>query len=237
VDDLPINETLFDNNILTKEVYRELEFTKLQDLHKGHSDDPMGFTNYAWPTYLAPINCHWLQQGGCDWLYLESQPLLDNLETVTFYTAIDEKLYLSFQFVIVRSARNAGNPYQIDKRVPRDNFLSLIQRIMNSVNLELNAEAKCHRSQTQSHPGANKKPVISCTPDQLKDAKHVLYMWSARGFEQPGKGKDDDHRADPKDVAAFIEERIKPRPLPNSYPPGEVLSLESQASAAEAQTS
>ncbi|SFD01853.1 hypothetical protein SAMN05660479_02927 [Microbulbifer thermotolerans] len=228
VEDLPINESLFDNRVLAKEAYRTFEFVKLNDLHRGHSDDPLDFTPYRWPTYLGPINSQWLAKNKRDWLYFEDQPLISDSETVTWHTAIDDNYYLSCSFVISRSARNAGNPYRIEQRVPRDNFLALMHKIMDSLTLDLNPKAAARRAQVQAQPGASDKPILTCTPEQVEEAKHVLYMWSGRGYEEPGKSRDDDHRANPEDVAAFIEERIKPRPLPNSYPPGELLKLAQQ---------
>ncbi|MCX2778210.1 hypothetical protein [Microbulbifer thermotolerans] len=228
VEDLPVNESLFDNRILAKEAYREFELVKLQDLHRGQSDDPLDLTAYHWPSYIGPINSQWLSLAGHDWLYFEDQPLLRNEQTINWIIAIDDKRYLSFRFSFTRSASNAGNPYRIEQRVPRDNFLALMHKIMDSLTLGLNPKAAARRAQVQAQPGASDKPILTCTPEQVEEAKHVLYMWSGRGYEEPGKSRDDDHRANPEDVAAFIEERIKPRPLPNSYPPGELLKLEQQ---------
>ncbi|MCX2796041.1 hypothetical protein OQJ62_14030 [Microbulbifer thermotolerans] len=228
VDNLPINETLFDNNVLTREVYNEFLQTELNDLHEGYSDDPLDVTQYRWPSYLGPINCQWSHIGDSDWLYFEDQPLMRKNQTIFWNVAISDKQYLSFRFVITRSARNAGNPYRIEQRVPRDNFLALMHKIMDSLTLDLNPKAAARRAQVQAQPGASDKPILTCTPEQVEEAKHVLYMWSGRGYEEPGKSRDDDHRANPEDVAAFIEERIKPRPLPNSYPPGELLKLAQQ---------
>lgn len=237
VDDLPVNESLFDNRILARETYRALDLTELQDLHKGHSNNPMDLTPYRWPSYLGPLNSQWLQQGGTDWLYFESQPLIDDTETVTWNAAIGDKHYLSCRFVIVRSARNAGNAYRIEQRVPRDNFLALIQQIMGTLTLKLSPEAANRQARMQTQPGASDKPLLICTTKQVKEAKHVLYMWSDREYEDTKKGEDDDHRANPEDIAAFIDERIKPRPLPNSYPPGEPLQLSAHSPSAEPQVS
>ncbi|SHF92422.1 hypothetical protein SAMN04487965_2965 [Microbulbifer donghaiensis] len=229
LEDLPVNESLFDNRVLAREVYKQFELTKLLDLHRGRSDDPLDITPYRWPSYIGPINCQWLSLQGADWLYLEDQPLLKIEQTINWNIAIDDKRYLTFRFSFTRSARNAGNPYRIEHRVPKDNFLGLMHQIMNSLNLELSPEAAARRAQIQAQPGASDKPLLGCTPEQVKEAKHTLYMWSGRGYQEEGKDRDDDHRANPEDVAAFIDERIKPRPLPNSYPPGELLKLSPQS--------
>lgn len=236
VEDLPVNESLFENHVLAREAYRAFDLTELQDLHKGHSDDPTDYTPYRWPSYLGPLNCQWLEHGGSDWLYFENQPLVNDAEMVVWNAAIDDKHYLSCRFVIKRSARNAGNAYRIEQRVPRDNFLKLMQQIMDSLTLELAPEAATRRAQVQAQPGASNKPLLGFTQEQLEEAKHVLYMWSDREYEDSSKGEDDDHRASREEVAAFVDERIKPRPLPNSYPPGELLELSPRPCAAETQT-
>ncbi|SHF92383.1 hypothetical protein SAMN04487965_2964 [Microbulbifer donghaiensis] len=236
VKDLSINESLFDNRVLSREAYLQLLSSKLHDFHEGHSDDPLDLTPYRWPSYLGPINCQWLAHNGNDWLYFESQPLVSGGEIVSWQTAIDDRHYLSCRFVITRSARNAGNPYRIEHRVSKKNFLCLMHQIMNSLNLELSPEAAARRAQIQAQPGASDKPLLGCTPEQIKEAKHVLYMWSGRGYQEEGKNREDDHRANPEDVVAFIDERIKPRPLPNSYPPGEVLKLSPKSFNEEIQT-
>lgn len=60
-----------------------------------------------------------------------------------------------------------------------------------------------------------------------------IFLISGNTYLEEGKSRDDDHRAKPEDVAAFIDERIKPRPLPDSYPPGEVLKLSPKPVATE----
>ncbi|WP_346837848.1 hypothetical protein [Microbulbifer sp. SAOS-129_SWC] len=236
VDDLPVNETLFENQTLAREAYRSFELTELSDTHKGHSDDPMDLTPYSWPSYLGPINSQWQNLGNSDWFYFESQPLVNDSEMITWNTAITDKHYLSCRFIINRSARNAGNSYQIEQRVPRNNFIEFANQVMETISIELPLDMLKRRAQIQAQIKANEKVILTCTRMQVEEAKHVLYMWSDREYEAPGKGEDDDHRADPDDVAAFVDERIKPRPLPNSYPPGEVLNLESQANTAEAES-
>ena len=227
VEDLPVNESLFENRVLAREAYRAFNLTELQDLHKGHSDDPTDFTPYRWPSYLGPLNCQWIEHRSTDWLYFESQPLINDAETIVWNAAVDDKHYLSCRFVIRRSARNAGNSYRIEQRIPRENFLKLMHQIMDSLSLDLSPEAAARRAQVQAQPGASDKPLLGITQKQVEEAKHVLYMWSDREYEDSSKGEDDDHRASREEVAAFVDERIKPRPLPNSYPPGQILGLSS----------
>ena len=63
------------------------------------------------------------------------------------------------------------------------------------------------------------------TPEQVKVAKHVLSMSSFR------KSEDGDDRwssgmerlAPREEVEAFLDERVKFKPLPGSYPRGEII--------------
>ena len=210
---LPVNESLFDPKVLAREVYNELEKVKLDELHDGHSDDSFDLTAYRWPSYLAPINNQWVSRGGAEWIYFEIQPLVSDGESFVWSTAISDKHYLVCYFHMVRSAGNAGNPYRIEERVARDNFLVFMHQIMDSFKLDLSAEAKAEQAAVVLKGSGQLKPVYSFSAELLEQAKHVLYMHSGTGYKDSGRNLDERHRADPKDVAAFLERRIKQRQI------------------------
>lgn len=221
---LPVNESLFDPQVLAREVYNELEEVKLNDFHDGHSDDTFDLTKYSWPSYLAPINNQWVSRGGVDWVYFEIQPLASDGESFVWSTAISDKHYLVCYFHIVRSAGNAGNPYRIEERVSRDNFLVFMHQIMDSFKLDLSETAKVEQAAVLSQVSVQSKPVYSFSKEQLEQAKHVLYMHSGDGYKDSSRDISERHRADPKNVAEFVENRIKPRSIKGSYVNGLALT-------------
>ncbi|WP_444943845.1 hypothetical protein ACJJIK_00140 [Microbulbifer sp. ZKSA006] len=225
IDDLPINETLLDNKTLLQEVFRRYDLTRLQNFNSGINSDFFDLTQYRWPKYLGPLNSQWVQQGGLDWLYLETQPLVSDPDSISWHTAISNKQILSCYFTIIRSGSNAGNAFRINQRTPWDNYIEFVQRIMDSLKLKLSPELSAHRIEVKSQPGANSKPIFGCTPQQIEDAKYVMQMWSGRGYRDSKRDKNESHRASPKEVSEFIDKRIQPRPLHNSYPLEEKIEV------------
>ncbi|WP_444944966.1 hypothetical protein ACJJIK_10130 [Microbulbifer sp. ZKSA006] len=228
IEDLPINESLFHNVTFLKESCRINDLANLQDFNEGLKGNPFDLTQYRWPNYLGPLNCQWIEQGGADWIYLENQPLVNGREDVILQVAIGDKHILSCNFFLMRSGANAGNAYRKNQRTPWDNYINFIQRIMDSLRLELSPELSIRRAEVQSQPGANSKPIFGCTPQQVEEAKHVMQMWSGRGYKDSRRDKNESHRATPEEVSAFIDKRIQPRPLHNSYPLGEKIDVVSR---------
>jgi len=224
VDDLPINESLFDNSVLAQEVYKSLELTVINDLHEASSSDPFDMTSYQWPSYLTPINCQWLPRGDSEWVYFEDQSLASGPSAITWSTAISERHYLICNYYIKRSALNGGNPYRIEQCVSRDNFLAFVHKIMDSFKIELSPSAKAEQERVRIQIPQQSRPVLSCSAEQVALAKRVLHHYSGFDYNEKGKDPSKVQRADPKDVAAFLEERIKPRPLPGSYANGPALN-------------
>ncbi|GAA5443050.1 hypothetical protein Misp06_01226 [Microbulbifer sp. NBRC 101763] len=228
IKDLPVNETLFHNRVLAQETFRIFDLTFLQNLHKGRKSTPFDLTPSRWPSFLGPINFQWVNQGGSDWLYFESQPLKDDLELINWSTPITEKHLLSCQFYINRSSTNAGNAYRINQSVQRENYLRLTQEIMNTFEIELTSNHKQKYKRTQSLLDANEKPILTCTSKQIDNAKHVLQSWSDLEFIDSKKNSEDDHKASIEEVTKFLEDRIQPKLMPNSYPAEEEIQISSR---------
>ena len=216
-----INCTLFSPEEMANAIIKEHDSSFISKHHKARFDDPYDLTDIKWPNYLAPINSQWVDKGNTRWLYCEAQPLVNGKTIITFYTPLSHDVYISFQFLISRSAINAGNPYRIEDRVPLTNFTSLIDKIMDSVELDLPPEAS--ELKTWNSKDSSDMPVIEASPDYIELAKHVLYMWSAREYTDTKSPKKSDHRADKGDVSSFIESKINPRPLPGSIPRGNII--------------
>ncbi|WP_445363482.1 hypothetical protein ACJJIQ_01510 [Microbulbifer sp. ANSA003] len=225
VGDLPINETLFNNNTFLKEVYRTYELTKLQSFNSGLVSDPFDLTQYRWPSYLGPLNSQWVEHGGVDWLYFETQPLVNGSDTLCWQTAISDKHILSFNFSIRRSGLNAGNAFRMNQRTSLDNYICFIKRIMDSLVLELPPELSARRMEIHSVPSAASKSLFGCSTQQIEDAKYVMQMWSGRGYRDAKRDKNESHRATFEEVSTFIDKRIQPRPLENSYSLGEKIEI------------
>ncbi|WP_444921227.1 hypothetical protein ACJJID_01780 [Microbulbifer sp. CnH-101-G] len=228
INDLPINETLFNNKTLLHEVFRRFDLTRLQNFNKGIKSDFFDLTQYRWPSYLGPLNSQWVEQGGLDWLYFETQPLVSDSDSISWHTAISDKHILSCYFTITRSVSNAGNAFRINQRMPWDNYINFSQKIMDSLKLGLSPELNARRTEVQSQLGANSKPIFGCSPQQVEDAKYVMRMWSDTGYMEAGKSRDADLRATPEEVSEFIDKRIQPRPLHNSYPLEEKIEVVSR---------
>ncbi|WP_444932109.1 hypothetical protein ACJJIF_10180 [Microbulbifer sp. SSSA002] len=225
IEDLPVNESMFHDKVFVREVYRKYNLTNLQDLNKGLKSDPFDLTQYRWSNYFGPLNCQWLELSGVDWLYFESQPLVSGMDRISLHTAITDKHILGCHFSLDRAGLNAGNAFRQNQRTPWDNYINFIQRIMDSIRLELSPELSIRRAEVQSQPEANSKPIFGCTPQQVEEAKHVMQMWSGRGYKDSRRDKNESHRATPEEVSAFIDKRIQPRPLHNSYPLGEKIEV------------
>ncbi|WP_444921226.1 hypothetical protein ACJJID_01775 [Microbulbifer sp. CnH-101-G] len=228
VDDLSVNESLFENSVLLQEVFRKYELMIFCEFNKGLKSDPVDLTQYRWPSYLGPLNSQWVEQGGLDWLYFETQPLVSGSDSISWHTAISDKYILSCHFTITRAASNAGNTFRINQRMPWDNYINFIQKIMDSLKLELSPELNARHTEVQSQPGANSKSVFGCSPQQIEDAKHVMQMWSGRGYTDSSRDKNESHRATPEEVSEFIDKRIQLRPLHNSYPLEEKIEVVSR---------
>ncbi|WP_444931781.1 hypothetical protein ACJJIF_08455 [Microbulbifer sp. SSSA002] len=225
IDDLPINETLFHNKTFLKEIFRRYDLTRLQNFNSGINIDFFDLTQYRWPSYLGPLNSQWVEQGGLDWLYFETQPLACDSDSIGWHTAISDKHILSCNFTITRACSNAGNAFRINQRANWENYINFVQHIMDSLKLELSPELSARRIEVQSQPCASSKPIFGCTPQQIEDAKYVMRMWSDTGYMESGKSRDADLRASPEDVSEFIDKRIQPRPLHNSYPLEEKIEV------------
>ena len=225
VGDLPANESLFDNWVLARELLRNEELCTYAATSEGYTAAPLDSNPDRWPEVLGPINSQWVNRNGTDWLYTEEQQLSDTANAVTWATPISHDRYLSCLFLIERSSWHGPNAYRIEERVRPDTFLDLMHQIMDSVKLELCEEMKAERDRIRTIEPSERRPVIEFTPEQLKVAKHVLYMSSFR------KSEDGDDRwssgmerlAPREEVEAFLDERVKFKPLPGSYPRGGII--------------
>ncbi|MBB5212122.1 hypothetical protein [Microbulbifer hydrolyticus] len=215
VSDLPVNQSLFARSAMVDLVRRLHETTDIGCYHKGHAEnrDPFDLTQYQWPNYLSPINSQWLERNGTEWLYFETQPLWTGAQDFFWLTPIDHQYCVMGHFMVTQWLRNAGNPYRQAERSPTSNYRQLLESIMDTISIELSNEAKTAQ---QSRGSANiDYPLPNITDQMVTEAKHTLYMWSGKGYtdkSQPQQGGD--HRAPKEDVAAFIDQRIQPRPLP-----------------------
>lgn len=217
---MPINSTLLSPKELAKAILQDHETSFYGKTHEAVFDDPYDLTEMEWPDYLSPINCQWIAKDNLHWLYFESQPLVDDQFAISFNLAIADDSYLSFQFLITRSAMNAGNAYRIEQRIPLDNFLSLIQNIMSSVKIDFISPPKSIQASDQR--SGSEMPVVEASPEYIELAKHVLYMWSAREYTDTKNPKKEDHRATPEEISDFINSKVEHRPMPNSFPREEV---------------
>jgi hypothetical protein len=223
VKNLPVNTNLFASESLANAILQEHKVTFLSKTHEARFDDPYDLTELKWPNYLSPINSQWVVKDNNQWLYCEGQPLVNGKNIVTYYSALTHDTYLSFRFLITRSAMNAGNAYRIEQRIPLTNFLTLVHNIMDSVKIRFSDNSREEELSQKNAAHDADMPVIEASPEYIELAKHVLYMWSARQYTDTKKPKKKDHRAAKNDVADFIDAKVTPRPLPNSLPRGEVL--------------
>ena len=224
IDDLPVNESLFDTEILAREAYKYLELTVVNNCDEPVLDDPFDLTRYSWPNFLAPINWQWLRRGENEWLYFEEQPLASGPMNVTWIMAISDRHYITCGFSIIKSALNSGNPYRIEQSVSSNNFLAFMHKIMDSFEIELSSTAKAERERVKLKIPQPFRPIISCTVEQVAIAKQVLHHYSSHGYRNEVEDPVNGHRADPKDIAAFVDERVKPKPLPGNHLAGSILN-------------
>ncbi|WP_299591399.1 hypothetical protein [uncultured Microbulbifer sp.] len=215
VKDLAINQSLFTRSTLAELVARLHDRTDIGRYHKGHAEDrnPFDLTQHQWPNYLSPINSQWLDRNGSEWLYFETQPLWSGAQDFFWLTPIGHQYCVMGHFMVTQWLSNAGNPYRQAQRSPTSNYRELMESIMDTVTINLSEVAKSER-QNATKPN-DEHPLPKLSGHLVRDAKHTMYMWSGKGYtdkSQPKQGGD--HRAPKEDVAAFIDQRIQPRPLP-----------------------
>ena len=225
VSDLPANESLFEKWVFARELLRNQELCTYAATSEGFTDAPLDSNPDRWPLTLGPVNSQWVDRKGTDWLYTEEQQLSDTASAVTWATPISHERYLSCLFLIERSSWHGPNAYRIEERVRPDTFLDLMHQIMDSVKLELCEEVKAERDRIQTAELSDKYPIIEFTPEQLEVAKHVMHMRSTRKLEDSDDkwNSASARRAPREEVEAFLEERVKFKPLPGSYPRGEII--------------
>lgn len=214
VDELPVNSSLFRREDLLRYARGYFSEGWLGSYHEGYGEnrDPFDLTEYLWPCYLAPLNTQWLELNGSNWFYFEAQPLRMGSDEFCWLCPIGHRRCLRATFDVSRSLYNAGNPYR-KQRSPITNYLQLMENIMSTIVVELSESAK--REQASIHDPEDGFPLFHCTETQVNEAKHTLYMWSGAEYRDKSQPKEGgDHRAPKEDVAAFIDQRIKPRPLP-----------------------
>ncbi|WP_445363478.1 hypothetical protein ACJJIQ_01485 [Microbulbifer sp. ANSA003] len=229
IEDLPINESLFNKTILAQSAYRRFNFSTLQDLHSAKKDDLFDLTQEKWSSHLGPLNCQWVKQGNNDWLYFESQPLINTPLTINLFAPIDHKFFISFRFVVTRSASEVNCSYELEKRIEITSFLKFSTNIINTLNLNLSKKEAANKKKVETNLNKDSiicdRPILSITNQEIEHAKHVMYEWS--------KVEDKDtviKKENSREIDDFIENRIKARPLSNSYPIGDPLYIHSKSS-------
>ncbi|MFD1215238.1 P-loop NTPase family protein [Microbulbifer celer] len=227
--DQPVNSSLLQRRELARLAQDYCTDDYLGSYHKGHAEDrnPFDLTQYRWPDYLGPINSQWLDRNGGEWLYFEAQPLHQHGDSFYWLHSIGHQRCLRVRFLVERSIPNAGNPYR-EQRSPLDNYRQLMENIMDSMTVELSEAASIEKSNIHNADGDY--PLPHCTEQLVKEAKHTLYMWSGAGYTdrtQPKQGGD--HRAPKEDVAAFIYQRVQPRPLPGCLAIGQAFLSDNES--------
>ena len=230
LEDLPVNQSLFNHSALNDLVRRFHVCTEIGGDHKGHAEDrsPFDLTQYRWPNYLSPINSQWLNRNGNEWLYFESQPLWNGAQEFYWLSPIGHQYCVMGHYMVTHWLRNAGNSYRQVERSSTDAYRQLMLRIMDTMSIELSSDAEAERKSVYNPSEPFYLP--SCSERLVEQAKHTLYMWSGKGYtdkSQPKQGGD--HRAPKEDVAAFIDQRIKPRPLPGCLAIGPAFVADAEA--------
>ncbi|WP_226704733.1 hypothetical protein [Microbulbifer elongatus] len=215
IDELPINCSLFRREDLIR--YAKGYFSEgwLGNFHHGfgepHERNVYDLSPPRWSNYLAPLNNQWLVLNGQDWLYFEVQPLRESTDDFYWLCPIGHRRCLRATYSVSRHLSNAGNSYRRE-RSPIENYRDLMEKIMSTIIVELSETAR-QQQRSVENPEAQ-YPLFHCTAAQVEEAKHVMYMRSDICYRDKLKPEDADHRAPKEEVAAFIDQRIQPRPLP-----------------------
>ncbi len=225
-ESISINESLFIPTRFNEEILDHISSSFLGKIHEARKDDPYDLTEINWPNNLTPLNHQWVRLSAKNWSYFETQPLIDGSFKIVLSTPISYDSYISFTFVIVRSAINAGNAFRIEQRVPKTNFMALINNIIKSINIEYKDEA-FSEEQIQARDAFNSMealPVIRPTESYIELSKTVMQAWSSRGYR--GKSKSEDshaHRAAPEEVSQFIDSLMETRLRDNTLKIGDII--------------
>lgn len=223
---IAVNQNLFNPTDFNETLIESISSSYLGKSSPARLDDPYDLTDVKWPRYLSPINHQWFQINNVTWSYFESQSLIDRPISISIFTPITEDTYISFTFVITRSAMNAGNSFRIEKRVPKTNFMTLINNIIKSIKIEYKDEAYSEE-QIKARDAFNSMevlPVIRPTESYIELSKTVMQAWSSRGYQ--GKSKSEDshaHRAAPEEVSQFIDSLMETRFRDNALKIGDII--------------
>ncbi|NHO68490.1 hypothetical protein G8770_23305 [Aestuariicella hydrocarbonica] len=211
--DFPANESLFDPEILAREVRRETELNFLSDFHNGYNEDEWDFTNTCWPHYIGPLNWQWQNLNGRQWLYYEMQSLRSTSCPYVWNIALTDHHFLECTFYVTKSGRSGGNSYCREVGIASEPYLKLMHDIMSTLTLTRTPELAAHeQSVLRDHSDARLLLHPGPSAEQLAFAAHVMWKWSNRGTHHE-EVEGVDYRAKPEDVAELIKQRLKPNPL------------------------
>ena len=225
--DIPVNQTLLNPDDFTETALNYIASSFLGKNHDARRDDPYDLTEVKWPDYLAPLNYHWFKNSSSEnWCYFENQSLVDGPISAILFTPLSDDTFISLTFVIFQSAMNAGNAFRVEKRVPRSNFMKLVNNIIDSIKIEFKDDA-LSEEQIQARDAFNSMdvlPVIRPTESYIELSKTVMQAWSSRGYR--GKSKSEDshaHRAAPEEVSQFIDSLMETRFRDNALKIGDII--------------
>ncbi|WP_320818867.1 hypothetical protein [Thalassolituus sp.] len=222
IDDCPVNESFFNKSNFAMACLADIKYSRA-DIHtEPPKNDIFNLTPQKWPDYLGPINSQWIKKSNTDWLYYEFQPLVSSSLKIIWATPLTDQHFILFSFSISRSCPNNNNAYREEEPVPRKNFLDYIHKFMDTVEIELQPEFE-QKLEQQKKLENEAKPVIEATPEHIALAKTVMHEWSDCQYKDPSKDKEEDHRAPFKDVSDRIDWIVTPKPIPGSYPRGELI--------------
>ncbi|MFV8781051.1 hypothetical protein ACNKU7_01395 [Microbulbifer sp. SA54] len=241
IDELPINCSLFRRDDMLRYAKGLFSEDWLASCHLGYKEerDPFDLTKYRWRDHLAPLNNQWLARNGSHWLYFEAQSLHIRSDEFYWLCPIGHRRCLRATFSVSRWLSNTSNAYR-KQRSPITNYRELMEKIMSTITVQLSEAARQEQASIANPEGHY--PLFQCTKTEVEQAKHILYMWSDKGYRDKSKPKDADHRAPKEEVAAFVEERIQPRPLPGclaigpAHLPGDNTGVPTNASPSQLPT-
>lgn len=171
-NDLPVNESIYTKDVFERVINSEICNSFLGKKHPKPNVDSFQINSDEWPSYLCPLNCKTIKINSRNWLYYDSQPLVDGPTNVIISTPIGHDTYIEVSFTIVRSTPKSSNAYTTESIVDISEFSKLVKNIIKSIKVSVNNDHEYDL------------PTLSPKPEDLKLAPEVLMAWSGRGVSK-----------------------------------------------------
>ncbi len=166
-NNLSVNESIYTKDVFERVINSEICNSFLGKKHPKSNVGSFRINPDEWPSYLCPLNCKTIRVNSRNWLYYDSQPLVDGPTNVIISTPIGHDTYIEASFTIVRSTPKSLNASESIFDISE--FSKLVKNITKSIKVSVNNDHEYNL------------PTLSPKPEDLKLAPEVICLeWKGR---------------------------------------------------------